>query len=140
MNVVIPASVVATTAFICFLESTIYNVETKCCKCTANPYTLCKFCVLYTYNSYHLYLCTFTHVYVLFPVWCSVVVRTDCQSNALTPFICSMVTSLMDVMTYMVVHLSCYLLCGHLYSSVKCVVCKHTVHRSLSGLVYTYLL
>ena len=44
--------------------------------------------------SIHLHSC------MLFPVWCSALVLTDCQSNVLTPSICSMVTSLMDVMSY----------------------------------------
>ena len=48
---------------------------------------------------YHLYLCTFTYVYVLFPVWCSALILIDCHSNALTLSICSMATSLMDVMS-----------------------------------------
>ena len=42
---------------------------------------------------------------MLFPVWCSAIVHTDWQSNALTPSICSIVTSIMDVMSY------CYI-CG----------------------------
>ena len=57
--------------------------------------------------SLHLYSC------MLFPVWCSALVHTDCQSNALTPFICSMVTSLMDVMSWVAASIKCYLLCGH---------------------------
>ena len=63
-------------------------------KCTASPFTL-----LYIMQAlcaiYHLYLCTFTHVYVLFAVWSSAPVHKDWQTNALTPSICSMVTSLM---------------------------------------------
>ena len=59
---------------------------------------------------------------------------------SLTPSICGMVRSLMDVMTYVTVRFSRYLLCGHLYSSVKCVVCIHTAHRPLAGLLYTHLL
>ena len=42
-------------------------------------------------------------LFMLFPVWCSALVLTDWQSNALTPSICSMVTSLMDVLTYVAV-------------------------------------
>ena len=81
-----------------FLESAIYNVEIKFCKSTASPFTLpytvqvlCAICN---------YLCTLTHVYMLFPVWRSAPVHTDCQSNALTPSICSTVTTSMDVMSY----------------------------------------
>ena len=83
---------------ISFLESAIYNVEIKFCKSTASPFTLpytvqvlCAICN---------YLCTLTHVYMLFPVWRSAPVHTDCQSNALTPSICSTVTTSMDVMSY----------------------------------------
>ena len=36
-------------------------------------------------------------LFMLFHVLCSALVLTDCQSNALTPSICSTVTSLMDV-------------------------------------------
>ena len=43
-------------------------------------------------------------------------------------------------MTYVAVPFLCYLLCGHLYSSVVCFVCIHTVHRPLSGLLYTHVL
>ena len=57
--------------------------------------------------SMHLYSC------MLFPVWRSALVHTDCQSNALTPSICSMVTSLMDVMSWVAASINCYLLCGH---------------------------
>ena len=57
--------------------------------------------------STHLYSC------MLFPVWRSALVHTDCQSNALTPSICSMVTSLMDVMSWVAASIKCYLLCGH---------------------------
>ena len=78
---------------------------------------------------YHFYLCTITHVYVLFPVWSSVPVHADWQSNALTPSICSMVTTSMDVMSYVYgCKLSMLLVRSHLYSSAKCVVCIHTVH------------
>ena len=111
-----------------FLESAIYNVKIKFFKCTASPFTL-----LYTVQApcaiYHLYLCTFTHVYVLFPVWSSALVHKDCQSNALTPSICSMVTTSMDVMSHVYgCKLSMLLVHSHLYSSVECVVSIHTVH------------
>ena len=50
---------------------------------------------------FQLYPCTCLHSSMLFPVWCSALILTDCLSNALTPSICSMVTSLMDAMSYM---------------------------------------
>ena len=114
-----------------FLESAIYNVKIKFCKRTASPFlcsTLCKpkctLCAIY-----YLYLCNFTHMYVLFPVWSSAPVHNDCQTNALAPSICSMVTTSMDVMSYVYgCKLSMLLVHSHLYSSAKCVVCIHTLH------------
>ena len=73
--------------------------------CTISHYTVTP--MLYVYMCLQLYPFTCTqvvslHLYscMLFPVWCSALVLTDCQSNVLTPSICSMVTSLMDVMSY----------------------------------------
>ena len=72
---------------------------------------------------------TCLHSRMLFSVWCSALTLTDCQSNALTPSICSIVTTSMDVMSHVYgCKLWCYLLCSHLCSSVECVVCIHTVH------------
>ena len=69
-------------------------------------------CILWTLLmvqvvSMHLHSC------MLFPVWCSALVHTDCESNALTPSICSMVISLMDVMSWVAASIKCYLFCGH---------------------------
>ena len=58
---------------------------------------LCSMCFqLYPFTCLHvsMLLCC---MYMQFPVWSSALVRTDSQSNALTPSICSMVTSLMVV-------------------------------------------
>ena len=38
---------------------------------------------------------------------------TDCQSNALTPSICSMVTYLMDFMSWVAASIKCYVFCGY---------------------------
>ena len=112
----------------CFLESAIHNVEIIFYKHTASPFPL-LYIMQVLCAIYHLYLCTFTHVYMLFPVWSSAPVHKDCQSNALTPSICSMVTTSVDVMIYVYgCKLSMLLVYSHLYSSVKCVVCMHIVH------------
>ena len=107
-----------------FLEDTIYNVEGKFCKHTASPFTLLYtvqvLCAIYVQLMPLVSVYFHSHVRAV-----SCLVLTDCQSNALTPSICSMVTSLMDVMTYVAVRFQCYL-CGHLYSSVKCVLFTYT--------------
>ena len=77
------------------LVSMIFQKFLNPWKCFTLLYTVQVLCAIY-----HLYLCTFTHVYMLFPVWSSAPVHKDCQSNALTPSICSMVTTSMDVMSY----------------------------------------
>ena len=100
-------------------------------KPTASPFPL-LYIMQVLCATYHLYLCTLTHVYVLFAVWSSALVRTDWQTNALTPSICSTVTSLMLWMLLVLYTVTC--------SSVACVVCMHTVHRSVSGLPYAHLL
>ena len=112
----------------CFLESAIYNAEIKFCKRTASSFTL-LYIMQVLCAIYHLYLCTLTHVYMLFPVWRSAPVHKDCQSNALTPSIYSMVTTSMDVMSYVYgCKLSMLLVCSHPVAVFKCVVCIHIVH------------
>ena len=76
---------------------------------------------------FQLYPCICSRV--LFPVWCSALVHKDCQSNALTPSICSMVTSSMDVMRW-VAYVTCYVVTCIAVLSVFSVlsVYIHTVH------------
>ena len=79
--------------------------------------------------SLHLQSCTYA-------VSCLVIrAIIDCQSNALTPSICSMATSIIDVMSLVAASIKCYLFCGHLYGSVVCIYTHST--RSLSGLLFT---
>ena len=80
---------------------------------------------------FQLYIHALALMHAIHAVSCLVLctlILTDCQSNALTPSICNMMTSLMDVMSYVAVSIKCYLFCSHLYSSVECAVYMHTVH------------
>ena len=70
--------------------------------CCASSVTL----MLYLLPAVSMHLLALKYAVMLhmqFPVWRSALVHTDWQSNTLTPSICSTVTSLIDVLTYVVV-------------------------------------
>ena len=81
--------------------------------------------------SMHLLALTYAVIlFILFPVWCSALVLTNCQSNALTPSICSIVTTSMDVMSYVYgCKLWCYLFVVTCIAVISVLsVYVHTVH------------
>ena len=98
-----------------------------------SPFTL-QYIVRYTIYLYIMCLscsmclqlvsCTCLYSSMLFPVWCSALILTDWQSNALTPSICSMVTSLMDVMSWLA-YVTCYVV---MYIAVFSVLSIHSIH------------
>ena len=89
---------------ICF---TCYVIAQKFAQCKRTSFHTSIYCANSVILKFYMLPVVSMHLYscMLFPVWCSALILTDCQSNALTPSICSIVTSLMDVMSY------CYI-CG----------------------------